>query len=667
MTKKILYIILGAILAFGLLFLLWSWLFSGSTATQTNGQFGTSTSATNNLQTDINANNGQTNLGQNTANGTITLGNNGGSTNGTGSTGGINGTGSINNNGSLSTGGGSVTSAFATYSSSVSGVQWLNSASNNYNPTGINSVDGASVGGTVPTLSSVSSSGSSGSNSSLNTLLAAGVIGVASCALQASGQTFGTLISGGTAGLAGSAVGTVVAVPTNDIESHTLQGAQVANDVGKNVVSFQGCLTNVLAKIALQQITASVVNWINSGFNGQPSFVSNYEQFFTNVADLAAGQWIKGSGLSFLCSPFKLQIKIAVAQSYANRGAQSCTLTSVIKNIDSFMNGNFSQGGWQGLISYTTTPTNNPYGAYAYAQIGLATAQNNAVANAKNNISPTGFLNMQQQTCSGVTSVSSSVTAGQNSQAAQVSCPSGCTCKTTTPGSVIEASLNKTLGSGVDQLGLANDLDQILTALTQQLLVKTLQGGLTNLSSSDSGSTYQTQDQIDAQNKAQDILNTLQTQVGYAQQYGSIKQGSISDIENAQSALNTVVNCWSTIASSTSFSSSQQSQAASNAASAQATSDSFTTQIASYNNAITSVNAEIATIEELQTEALSIASTADVDTLTTNYNNAQSTTPFISSTDVTTAQQNRTTLQSQLATLNTSTQSSLTQCEAFGH
>jgi len=69
----------------------------------------------------------------------------------------------------------------------------------------------------------------------------------------------------------------------------------------------------------------------------------------------------------------------------------------------------------------------------------------------------------------------------------------------------------------------------------------------------------------------------------------------------------------------------------------------------------------------LQTEALSITSTADVDTLTTNYNNAQSTTPFIAATDVTTAQQNRTTLQSQLANLNTSTQASLTQCQAFGH
>ena len=35
------------------------------------------------------------------------------------------------------------------------------------------------------------------------------------------------------------------------------------------------------------------------------------------------------------------------------------------------MNGNFSQGGWPGLLSFTTVPTNNPYGAFAYAQVGL--------------------------------------------------------------------------------------------------------------------------------------------------------------------------------------------------------------------------------------------------------------------------------------------------------
>jgi hypothetical protein len=82
---------------------------------------------------------------------------------------------------------------------------------------------------------------------------------------------------------------------------------------------YLDCLVKSIAQAAVDQITRSVVNWINSGFNGQPSFVQNFNQYFANVADQAAGEFIKGSALSFLCSPFASQIKIAIAQSYANR------------------------------------------------------------------------------------------------------------------------------------------------------------------------------------------------------------------------------------------------------------------------------------------------------------------------------------------------------------
>ena len=57
------------------------------------------------------------------------------------------------------------------------------------------------------------------------------------------------------------------------------------------------CMARTVAKVAIQQMTVSIVNWINSGFNGKPSFVQNYQQFFNNVADQAAGEFIRGSSL----------------------------------------------------------------------------------------------------------------------------------------------------------------------------------------------------------------------------------------------------------------------------------------------------------------------------------------------------------------------------------
>ncbi len=664
MTKKLLYVVLGGIFIFGVLFLLWSWLFSGSGNTnQSNGSFGTSTDSTQNVVGNNSGSlNGQTNLGQDASNGTITLGQNGQNS----SSGGLTGS-----NANANTGSGSTT-VFTTVSASNSGAQWLSgaggagvSSGNGYKPTSINGLGGASVGGTVPTIGGTAGGGSNGGLGLDGALLGAGIAGTVSCAIR-SGALATALGAGTTAGAGVVATGVPVGGPGLALLVGN-SSAQTTLQTGDQTTSFAGCILNVLAKAALQQITASVVNWINSGFNGSPSFVSNYQQFFTNVADLAAGQFIQGSGLSFLCSPFKQQIKIAIAQSYANRNAQSCTLSKVINNVNSFMNGNFSQGGWGGLLSVTTQPTNNPYGAYSYGQIGLSNAQSSALSNAKSNISPTGFLNMTQQSCSGNTSYGSSVTSGQNSQAAQVSCPPGCTCKVTTPGTIIEGTLQKSLGSSIDQLGLASSLDQIISALTTQLITKALQGGLSNLSGTTGiQNTYQTPDQAAAQTKAQTILSNLQGQAVYAQQYGSILQGSIADIQNTQRTVSSLISCWGTAASSSALTADKQTQAASYAASAQSTYNTLEGQVGALNSSIASVNSELATITQLQGEALSIASSADVQTLINDYNTAQSTQPFIAAADVTTAQQNRTTLQSQMSSINASVQAGLTQCQAFG-
>jgi hypothetical protein len=697
MGKKIVYLVLGALFIFGLLFLAWSWFFSGTNNNGgiNNGQFGTAGDANQTSGTNLGTSgNGQTPLGQasngqTSSNGSIPLGGTNGGT-------GING----NNNGTAGASiGGAGQTTFSNGTPSIAGVTWLNGASgagvnttgggntNGFTPIGINGINGGTLGGTVPTVGGTVDTSNS-SNSQLNILLASGLIGAASCALQAG--VLGVSTSGAAAGTAGaSAVGTAVATPSfgtspgpNLVKdtgtqvilaaSYGLQTSQAVKGASKDNVTFVSCITNVLAKAALQQITASVVNWINSGFNGQPSFVTNYEQFFTNVADLAAGQFIQGAGLSFLCSPFKLQIKVAIAQSYANRGAQSCSLTAVIKNINGFMNGNFAQGGWPGLLSFTTMPTNNPYGAYAYAQVGLQTAQSNALSNAKNNISPTGFLAVQKATCNnGTTSYSPTVVSGANQQAAMAG-GSGTNgnCKTsiTTPGTVIEGTLQSTLKSPIDQLGLANSIDQILNALTNQLITKTLQNGLTNLSGTTGlQNTAQTPAEQAAQAQAQGILVNLQAQGTYAQQYGNILQGSIGDIQTTQNQLNTLSNCWIVVASSTSVSASQASTASANATAAQSTIAGLNIKVEGYNDAITSVNAEIAMIQQLQSEALSVSSVANVATLNSDYAAAQASRPFIGAADITTAQQNRTTLQSQLASINASTQAGLQQCRAFGH
>src|SRR6185312_12419948 len=118
----------------------------------------------------------------------------------------------------------------------------------------------------------------------------------------------------------------------------------------------------------------------------------------------------------------------------------TCSLTSVTNNVNGFLKGNWGAGGWGGLLQFTTMPTNNPYGAYAYAQIGLNSSIANAQNNANRNISPGGFISVQKcDTSKGQT-------------------PGKGNCAVTTPGQVIQDSLKSSQDSSISQLNIAQDI-----------------------------------------------------------------------------------------------------------------------------------------------------------------------------------------------------------------
>ena len=78
-----------------------------------------------------------------------------------------------------------------------------------------------------------------------------------------------------------------------------------------------------IVKQLLQDVLDSTVDWINSGFEGNPAFVTDPEQFFTDIADGIAGEFIAGSDLNFLCSPFQSQIRLSLQRNYAERSRLS--------------------------------------------------------------------------------------------------------------------------------------------------------------------------------------------------------------------------------------------------------------------------------------------------------------------------------------------------------
>jgi hypothetical protein len=152
----------------------------------------------------------------------------------------------------------------------------------------------------------------------------------------------------------------------------------------------------------------------------------------------------------------------------------------------------------------------------------------------------------------------------------------------------------------------------------------------------------------------------MQTDVSNAQAYGGTEQEAISSIETAQEQLNQLFNCWSSIATS----SAAASQAEANAGVSSTTINNFNLEIDNYNNNITNANNAIAILESLESDALSAGSSADITSITSSYNSAQAQGQLITQNDVTSSEQDLTTLQGQLTALGTQTNTGLQQCNA---
>jgi hypothetical protein len=421
------------------------------------------------------------------------------------------------------------------------------------------------------------------------------------------------------------------------------------------------CLVRTLGRLAVQNITDSLVNWINSGFDGKPAFVQDFDQFFADTADQAAGQFIQGSDFAFLCSPFKLQVRIAIAQSYARRSnAPSCTLTGVVKNIDQFANGDFGQGGWQGLISFTTEPSNNPFGAYMALSARLDATINNQQINKERELAQgNGFLSVRK--CDPATPLAP----GQidiRPQAQQGNC------RIVTPGYAVVSSFNATTQATLDSLQMGDSINQILAALQNALITKMISGadGLLGAGNTDQPSDQPSVDPA-AQAQATALMKTLRTSTGFAQVYGTIKTRIISDIQTTQVNLNDLRNCWINATSSPTITAEQSAQAVTEVAGAVTRIQQLQLQVNKNNNAIRTANMSITRLQQLQTELLIASVAADVKAVQSKYDAviAAGNLHMFTAADITTAQQDRATTQSQMDTINAQATASLTQCNAI--
>lgn len=382
-------------------------------------------------------------------------------------------------------------------------------------------------------------------------------------------------------------VNTITSINTTQVAFNTF-ASQFQNGVLNTIAT-------ALVKQLIRQITADVVNWINSGFEGSPAFVQNPGGFLIDVADQATGEFLAANGgpLTFLCSPFSIDIRLALAFKYHPKTQQrySCTLSKIIDNsiaagenatingrsIGGFINGDFSQGGWPAFISLTTEPQNNPYGAYltANSELGLRVA--NAQVQQRDEIkSAGGFLSYRDPKCKAdVKAHNAEVQLAQADSSEEAyykrveggtedghfygevgSIKSVADCPIKTPGSAIAGTLQEHLNGPLKELQLVDSINEVVNALAALLINTVLQGGLSAISGTSPSDSTSYINQVQAEANAgtpsqvasvrNDFLVSVGTYITTTLQYKVYKDQSLNLILEVKNGFENARACYVT-------------------------------------------------------------------------------------------------------------------------
>jgi len=257
--------------------------------------------------------------------------------------------------------------------------------------------------------------------------------------------------------------------------------ANVSTNVSRSIKEYVAdALAYMVPKIILRRLTAQTVNWINSGFKGNPAFITNPGQFFLDVGDQITSDFLSTTALNRLCSPFQLQVRVALSKNYLQEDpfGYTCTLGRVADNYDNFIN-NFTEGGWDSWFQITQRSQNNPYGAYQAAQNELAVRIGSQQDKYQRQLNwGSGFLSYER--CKPGTEVAPRNEFGEIDEGVPVDClPEDK--ETVTPGKVIDDQLGKALGSSWSQLEAADEINEIINALVVQLTQQIINGAASGL------------------------------------------------------------------------------------------------------------------------------------------------------------------------------------------
>ncbi len=223
-----------------------------------------------------------------------------------------------------------------------------------------------------------------------------------------------------------------------------------------------------LAKAVISQIMRETIRWVNTGFQGSPAYIQDLGQFLVDVADEEAAAYLTSlwnGELSIICSPFRLDVQMAVSIAYQRgyKGQRRCTLSGMLQNLEGFIRGDVNAGGWPAWRSVVLNPSvYTPYGAGISATVGLHAR----IVNARGQqltIGGWGAGFLSSRVCDPPRTVPGGGVAPQ-------------VCRIVTPGQVISSQINQTLQLGNESLVEADEINELIGAFMSQVALQALSG-----------------------------------------------------------------------------------------------------------------------------------------------------------------------------------------------
>ncbi len=242
-------------------------------------------------------------------------------------------------------------------------------------------------------------------------------------------------------------------------------GAVPVNDILNNPKEYiLDTLVYALIKVLLRTFTQGIVSWIRTGgFQGSSLLIDNFEEHFKRELNNEAGIFLEDiigpAFVDLLCEPLRIAIPrfaVGLRTSFADRAR--CTISEIVDNLEDF-HVDFVQGGswrtWDALLQ----PNNNWMGVLLSTLDEEQRREAEAFLRTKTEVETTGGGLDPSKDC-GTTSLGHIVN-----------------CVIKTPGKIVAKAAEDVFGSGVRQLELADEINEIIAAALDQLIAWAITGG----------------------------------------------------------------------------------------------------------------------------------------------------------------------------------------------